>query len=89
MGKPREVDYEDAPETEDGAASAFIRYRKKKIAEMRCFVPGEDLIGVSISEEDKTNGSPKDGDMISRNPDNHDDQWLVAGQFFTDNYELA
>jgi len=42
---------------------------------------------VSISDEDKKNGSPKIGDMIARNPKNHCDQWLVAKQYFEDNFE--
>ena len=43
--------------------------------------------GISISKEDLDAGSPKDGDMIARNPENHDDQWLVAAQYFKDNFE--
>jgi hypothetical protein len=42
---------------------------------------------VSISDADKQNGSPKIGDMIARNPKNHQDQWLVAEQYFKDNFE--
>jgi hypothetical protein len=43
---------------------------------------------VSISEADRVKGSPKIGDMIARNPKNHLDQWLVAKQYFEDNFEL-
>jgi uncharacterized protein YozE (UPF0346 family) len=25
--------------------------------------------------------------MIARNPKNHDDKWLVAAQYFADNFE--
>lgn len=42
---------------------------------------------VSISDADLNNGSPKIGDMIARNPKNHNDQWLVAEQYFKDNFE--
>lgn len=42
---------------------------------------------VSISGEDKKAGSPRIGDMIARNPKNHLDQWLVAEQYFKDNFE--
>jgi hypothetical protein len=42
---------------------------------------------VSISDVDKANGSPKIGDMIARNPKNHNDQWLVAEKYFKDNFE--
>jgi len=42
---------------------------------------------VSISDADLINGSPKIGDMIARNPKNHLDQWLVAEQYFKDNFK--
>lgn len=66
---------------------AFTKYRRTQIAEMRPYEPGEALDGVSISEADKKAGSPKEGDMIARNPKNHDDQWLVASAYFKDNFE--
>ena len=46
-----------------------------------------DGVEVSISKEDKKNGSPKIGDMIARNPKNHNDQWLVAKEYFEANFE--
>ena len=70
--------------------SEFKRYRRKQIAELRPYVPGEQLSDrISISAADKAAGSPKDGDMIARNPKNHDDQWLVSRQYFTENFEPA
>jgi len=42
---------------------------------------------VSISQADRENGSPKIGDMIARNPKNHKDQWLIAREYFNDNFE--
>ena len=66
----------------------FKRYRRIQIAELRPFIPGQQLGDtVSISEEDRKAGSPKAGDMIARNPKNHDDQWLIAAQYFVDNFE--
>ncbi len=44
-------------------------------------------IKVSISDADLANDSPKIGDMIARNPKNYSDQWLVAEQYFKDNFE--
>lgn len=68
----------------------FKRYRRTQIAEMRP-VTEEDINSIdtkiSISQADKLNGSPKLGDMIARNPKNHSDQWLVAKQYFEDNFE--
>ncbi|MGB3660878.1 MAG: hypothetical protein WBA14_23570 [Pseudolabrys sp.] len=65
----------------------FRQYRRKQIAELRPYEPGEDINGVSISAPDKEAGSPKAGDMIGRNPKNHADKWLVAAQYFADNFE--
>ena len=55
-------------------------------------VPWEESMEVndfSISLPDLNNGSPKAGDMIATNKDNPEDKWLVAKQFFNDNYEPA
>ena len=38
-------------------------------------------------QADKDAGSPKVGDMIARNPNNHEDQWLVNATYFKDNLE--
>lgn len=65
----------------------FKQYRRKQIAELRPYVPGDDIREVSISEPDRQAGSPKTGDMIARNPKNHADKWLVAAQYFADNFE--
>lgn len=68
----------------------FTKYRRKQIAELRPFAPGEKIDPrVSISLPDLEAGSPKAGDMIARNPKNHDDQWLVAAAYFADNFEPA
>lgn len=67
--------------------SEFIKYRRTQVAEMRPYLEGEDLGDVSISAADRKAGSPKRGDMIARNPKNHDDQWLVAAAYFADNFE--
>ena len=65
----------------------FTKYRRKQIAELRPYEPGESVDLVSISPEDMKAGSPKAGDMIARNPKNLADQWLVAAQYFADNFE--
>lgn len=69
------------------AESNFTQYRRSQIAELRPYEMGEDMSAVSISAPDKDAGSPKLGDMIARNPKNHSDQWLVAAQYFADNFE--
>jgi len=77
----------------------FTKYRRTQIAEMRPVTKEEIELGrlivtktrsrkaISVSEPDLQNGSPKSGDMIARNPKNHDDQWLVAKQYFKDNFK--
>ena len=80
----------------------FIKYRRTQIAEMRpvteadirAFEQDQHLhvmkdheFKVSISDADLSKGSPKLGDMIARNPKSHNDQWLVAEQYFKDNFE--
>lgn len=70
----------------------FKKYRRTQIAEMHEYDPNkmyskEFMDSISISQVDKDNGSPKKGDMIARNPKNHDDVWLVAEQYFKDNFE--
>lgn len=67
--------------------SAFTQYRRTAIAEMRPWNSSIDMSRVSVSASDKEALSPKAGDMIARNPKNHDDQWLVSAQYFADNFE--
>jgi len=65
----------------------FTQYRRKQIAELRPWSKDDDMYGVSISAPDVASGSPKEGDMIARNPADHDDMWLVAAKYFADNFE--
>lgn len=64
----------------------FKKYRRTNIAEMRPYIPGEDLTSVSVSP---TDNPISDLGMIARNPKNHADQWYVARQYFEDNFESA
>jgi len=68
--------------------SLYKKYQRTNISEMRPFKKGEKLKNVSISAPDKLNGSPKVGDMIARNPKNHNDKWLVAKKYYKDNFKL-
>jgi len=67
----------------------FKKYRKSQIAEMCPWDESTDMTRVSVSASDREDGSPKVGDMIARNPKNHEDQWLVAADFFAANYVPA
>lgn len=64
----------------------FKKYRRVGLSEMRPYVKGEDLTGISVSKEDDP---ANDMGMIARNPKNHADQWYVARKYFEDNLELA
>jgi hypothetical protein len=65
----------------------FKEFRRKQIAELADWHEGFEMAGVSVSDADKANGSPKTGDKIARNPKNHADKWLVAAVYFADNFE--
>ena len=65
----------------------FKKYRRKQIAELKPWTYEADMTNVSVSTVEKAAGSPKAGDMIARNPKNHDDQWLVSAAYFADNFE--
>lgn len=70
--------------------SEFKQYKRKGLAEAYPYKEGDVLSNrVSISVADLENGSPKVGDMIARNPNNHEDMWLIAEKYFTENFELA
>ena len=71
--------------------SDFKEYKRIENAELRELDAAEEEgtihMDISMSPEDLSNGSPKIGDMIARNPKNHKDQWLVAAKYFNDNFE--
>lgn len=58
------------------------KYRKVGTQAMRPYVVGEDLTGVSVSEED----TPEEGGMIAVGSDNGA-KWYVSKTFFNLNYE--
>lgn len=64
-------------------------YRKRQLQELIDWTPDLPMALVSISEADKSNGSPKEGDKIAFNPKDTTDMWLVAKQFADDNYEFV
>ena len=66
----------------------FKMYKRLGYGEMCPYVTGMDLSKVSVSAEDAANGSPQEGDMIARNPNNHNDMWLVSAKYFKENFTL-
>jgi len=67
----------------------FKEYKRKGLTEATYWTPEVDMTRVSVSQTDRENGSPKTGDMIARNPKNHEDMWLIAAKYFEDNLELV
>jgi len=64
-------------------------YRKRVLQELIPWTENTIMDAVSISEADRLNGSPKQGDMIAINAKDLTDMWLVAEGFFKANYEEA
>jgi hypothetical protein len=60
-------------------------YKRIAVSYMRPYIPGEDLEGVSVSEQDK----PELGGMIAVNKYDIHDRWYVAKKYFQDNYKEA
>ena len=64
-------------------------FKKKTLTEVTPYTPEFDMSLVSVSEADKLTGSPKEGDMIARNPNNPDDLRLIEANTFAETYEPA
>lgn len=64
----------------------FKQYRRKGLSEMRPYVSGEDMTGISVSDADKQLPT-LDGGYVARNHKNHNDQWYVAKKYFDENLE--
>ena len=56
--------------------------------EARLWESGFPMGGITVSDRDKRNGSPKWGDMIARLPNDHNVQWLINETYFKANYSL-
>jgi hypothetical protein len=73
----------------------FKKFKRSGFSEMRLVTDKEIEVGpealrasgISVSEVDAREGSPKPGDVIARNPEDHEDQWLVAKKYFEENFE--
>ena len=64
--------------------SDFKLYQKTGLFEMRYYVEGEDLTGITVAEDMNPN---EDMGMIARDPQNHSDQWYVRKAYFDANLE--
>lgn len=59
----------------------WTKFWKKGPAEARPYVEGEPLTHVTCQQP------PMPGDWIARDPNNHDDQWLLTKAYFEAYYE--
>lgn len=62
----------------------FKSYRRKELSELRPYIKGEDLYGITVSCRDNPE---TDMGMIARNPKDHKDRWYVCRKYFEDNLE--
>lgn len=65
--------------------NSYKKYQKATFQEMRPYVPGEDMTGISIA----VGINPEDGGMVARDPDNPTDQWYITKEFMDENYQEA
>ena len=63
----------------------YYAYRRSQLSWARPYEPGEDLTGVSVSEQD----TPKEGDLIGINPDNPEDRWLISQEYARANLDMV
>ena len=60
-----------------------VYQRKVTDQEMRPYVPGEDLTGISVHPDE----TPELGGMIARNAQDHTNQWYMAPEYFATVFE--
>ena len=65
--------------------SPWREYKRSNIAEMRPYILGEDTTKISVSNADIDKVHL--GGYVARNPDNHEDVWFVAADYFKKNFE--
>ena len=64
----------------------FSNYRLVTYFEMADWTPEFDMTGVIVSQVDRINGSPKEGDKIVRHPVDSNDRWLITAEDFRHHY---
>lgn len=67
------------------APGEWRKFQRQSVQELRPWGPDVDMTKVSVSSVDTQAGSPKAGDWIARNPNDHADQWLVSARYFAEN----
>lgn len=86
-----EFDEDNRPEQgqpEINQMSEFKNYKRKGVAKMRAYVPGEGMNEISVSAPDKALPTEEfNKGFIARNPNNPEDQWYVSRKYFEENFE--
>jgi hypothetical protein len=71
--------------------SAWVKYRRSNLVEIRPYVPGEDLTNINVSLPDSClsmqDSAAFDLGMVARNPKDHTDKWYMSRAHFEANYE--
>lgn len=81
------TDTDSVSSSESCAQATWQEYeRLPDTTEMRPWAPDVDMDRVSISEEDKERGHPKEGGMIARDKENHGDRWYIREEYFRRNF---
>jgi len=61
----------------------FTKHRSIHLAELAPYTEEKDLLGVTLTEEDKAAGF--EGGWIARNTSNHEEMWFVSARQYADN----
>jgi hypothetical protein len=64
----------------------FKQYQQIQTLELRPYLQNEDTSNITISQVDKDNNSPKQGDMIARTSKYDDQEWLINEEQFKKNF---
>jgi len=67
--------------------SNYTKYRAREIIEVRPYVEGEDLSGLSTSGLEREMGSPKPSDVIIRLADSPQKEWFMSAAYLNRFYE--
>jgi hypothetical protein len=67
-------------------AHEWTQYRRTTVMDMRPYEPGEDISKIEILPVDREHGSPKEGDMIVRDPNDETKGYLVNQHYFAHNF---
>ncbi len=86
-GQIKSKPVEDEEDTITIGDDVYYGYGRKGKAFVTQWQEDLDMEGVSISDADILADSPQPGDMICVNPEDFNDRWLIAKDYFEANFE--